>query len=577
MHVSVAFPALTAASLLLAAQPARTVNYYIDYRSGDDNASGTSPSQPWKHAPGDPRGTGKASRQGLKPGDRVIFRAGVPYRSQINMWWSGTAEQPIVYTGQGFGAGTGIIDGGNWVSDIRACQSAADCGNAPGWQGLHRLAFALPVTKRIVLFGETGAYYPAQYPVPADAFYSDNLDQFVTTSLSQLANLRAGRLVSADLAAKARAGGKLELAFWVRANHIRRVPVLGVSGDTLLFDGSLIDFYTDRPGKVALMGSFAGLTAGTFVVLEPGLMVAKLRPGENVWQMAIGNGRMGIDLGTARYAHITGLRFRNFVGTGTNSWEGRALTSTRATPQNIEIRGNHFGPAYLGQSNNAILRIMGTRNVRIIGNRIENIAVGAGIIAGGHDTANLFIAGNVIRRVGRSGIYLLGVKGATVRGNILHDIRGIHGNGISTYLDNLDVVVERNCVFNALRPVTFHGDKDPSVPNRITYRNNILVGRWDGQAGINAWGASARQVVLMRNVAAGPRTGILLNGGDYEISAIDNDTSGISVNGDARADWRLVGNTESLGLSDALRGSFSETGCTVPASRLGLVISRSAN
>ena len=57
--------------------------FYIDFAEGEDSNSGTSASQPWKHAPGDSAATGNAVRTVLVAGDTVRFKAGVPYRGTI--------------------------------------------------------------------------------------------------------------------------------------------------------------------------------------------------------------------------------------------------------------------------------------------------------------------------------------------------------------------------------------------------------------------------------------------------------------------------------------------------------------
>ena len=89
--------------------------YYVDFAAGADANPGTSPSSPWKHAPGDPAATGVPANTTLRPGDTVVFRGSVAYNGTIFLDWSGVAGDPIVYDGNSagsFGDGRAILDGG---------------------------------------------------------------------------------------------------------------------------------------------------------------------------------------------------------------------------------------------------------------------------------------------------------------------------------------------------------------------------------------------------------------------------------------------------------------------------------
>ena len=91
-----------------------SVTYYVDYTDGSDSNAGTSATEPWKHAPGDPNAIGNPANVSLKPGDTVLFEGGVTYDGTIVLKWSGLPNQPISYEGGsagGYGAGRAILDG----------------------------------------------------------------------------------------------------------------------------------------------------------------------------------------------------------------------------------------------------------------------------------------------------------------------------------------------------------------------------------------------------------------------------------------------------------------------------------
>ncbi len=560
-----------AVALLAGCAPAGGTTWHVDYASGRDSADGRTPATAWKHAPGDPDATAGPAGARLQPGDKLLFRAGVAYRGTIRVAASGNAEKPIVYSGIGWGEGLAIIEGADPVASARPCTSAADCGGAADWKALSRVEYPQPATARVVLYGARGPYWLSQIPAPADPFYSDGRHGFAVTPLSRLGELQSGILTSPELARAARDGRMVELAFWVRPNLVTRRPLKGIDGDRLLFDAEGLRFYEDRDGAVALNGSFAGLAEpGRYVVIGPGVLVARLRPGDNATTLSIGSGRMGFNVTGQSNLVISGFHFRNMTGSATGRREGRAITSLGIRAHDIEISGNRFGPAVI-ENGSGVVQLQAADNVDILSNRIEEIAFGSGIRASGGKPSNLRIEGNVIRRLGRTGIALLGVHGAQVKGNIVADIRGVHGNALTAYLGNRDILFEGNCVVNSSRPLTYHGDKNAPEPNRLVIRHNILVSTPDGQAAINSWGSNTQDVRIEGNLLIGPKMGLLMNQSDRDVVVRGNDTSGISTRGEVPPDWTLDGNREDLNFASIAKASFTESGCAVPGTRVAPV------
>jgi hypothetical protein len=131
---------MLAAGLGIAAHPARVAaaTYYVDFAQGSDLASGLSPDQAWKRAPGDSRAGEVPRRTRLAPGDSLLFRSGVPYRGTVVVRHAGTADAPIRYIGDGWGPGRAELDGSEPLELPRPCRSADDCGGAEGWATLYR-------------------------------------------------------------------------------------------------------------------------------------------------------------------------------------------------------------------------------------------------------------------------------------------------------------------------------------------------------------------------------------------------------------------------------------------------------
>src|SRR5690625_3855282 len=51
--------------------------YYVDFVNGNDENTGLTPNEPWKHSPGDDNATGTAAMATLQPGDEIILKGGV--------------------------------------------------------------------------------------------------------------------------------------------------------------------------------------------------------------------------------------------------------------------------------------------------------------------------------------------------------------------------------------------------------------------------------------------------------------------------------------------------------------------
>lgn len=554
-----------------ACAPAQSTTFHVDYAAGRDSADGKTPTSAWKHAPGDPQATAGPASIRLQPGDRILFRAGVPYRGTIRLNASGTAQKPLEYTGLGWGNGLGIIDGADPVTAARPCRDAADCGGAVDWRNLTRVEFAQPQTSRTVLYGDKGLYWLSQLPNLEDPFYSDERHLFAQVPKSAIPDLKRGVLRSPELAQAVRSGGEMELAFWVIPNLVVRTPLLSVEGDTLRFNPEGIRFPEDRDNAVALNGSFAGLQApGRYVVLRPGVLVARLRPEDGAQTLSVGSGRMGIDLYGQSHVKITGLHFRNMTAGVRRLREGIAVGAFGGHASDIEISGNLFGPALL-ESRRAMVQLQQADRIQFVANRIEEIAYGGGYRAAGGKPSDLLVEGNVVKRTGSTAIGFTGVYGAKVRGNILSDIRGVHANGLTAYLGNRDILFENNCVVFTKRPLTFHGDRKGEEPNRIVIRNNILISSPDGQAAINSWGARTTDVRIENNLLVGPKSGLLLNASDRNVVVRGNDTSGIAVPKGALANWSVGDNRENLTLASVAGGQFSERGCSVTGTRIAPV------
>ena len=528
--------------LIAACGRATAATYYVDFAGGSDNAAGTSAAAAWQHAPGDGDASGSAGAARLRPGDTVRFRGGVAYRGTIRMPADGSSSAPIRYVGDEWGTAPAILDGSDAVTAVERCPDAARCGNAPNWAQLSLISFKPPRTALVKFFDDTGILYQGQYPAPPDPFFSDDVNSYAKFPASAGAKVRGGELDWPD-AAKRLAGNAegTELSIWVQANQVVRRTLVGARGNVLVFIPGDVNPYTDRDGRYAIVGSPALLDApGQYATIAPGKAVAWLRGGA---APTIGNGRFAIDLAGRSNIVVRGFAFEHFAGGNGAVREGVGVLNNGGPSQGISIENNRFRNSSLfnGQG---VITLRNVSGLRIAGNDIREIERGSGIRLGA--AQDVTIENNRIERVGRTGIALLGVANSTIRGNRLAQITGVHGNGLTLYLNNRGALVEANTVTRSTRPMTFHGDKSAPGPgdHDFVIRHNVFVADADGLAALTSWGANTRGVTITGNILIGPKAGVRLTPSDTGIVIGDNISSGLTVTGARPGDWKVGSDRE---------------------------------
>lgn len=557
-----AVPSLNGAVPAIAGGGGRT--FYVDFADGKDSNSGTSPEQPWRHAPGDAEASGNAKRMALAAGDTVRFRAGVPYRGTVVVNASGTLARPIVFTGSGYGQGRGVWDGADPVTSARKCPSQAACGGARNWRNLWLIGFAAPKIPYQQIYDAEGPLFEAMTPAPADAFWNDDIEQFEVIPLRQAAAVGSGRLENARLAAAARNEPNARLAIWVSSNEVQQRRIESVAGNTIYFDAAGLSLYKDRDGKAAIVGGVGGVAApGLFALLGNGQAVVYPRDngGERYF---VGNGRYGIFLLGVKNVVVHGMDFVHGTAESGSARGGVAILTSAARSENVRIEGNRFYD-FAGQGGQGVITVHNAGNMTIRGNRFDNLQGASGMRIGGNST-NLLVEGNSLRRLGRTGIYLQSVNGAIVRGNILSDVNSVHGNAISFYLGHQNVTATGNCVFNSVRPLTFHGNGASSPVANLKISGNILIANSTppGRAAISSWGNNTRTVSIENNVAIGRTSGLLLNVSDRNVRLAGNLSSGLTISGSGGVvppGWAISGNSLGAALEDAAGMTLTRQRC----------------
>lgn len=547
---------------------ADAATYYVDYVAGNDSAAGTTPTTPWQHAPGDADATANAASTRLIPGDIVRFRGGVSYRGTIKALFDGVSGKPITYTGTGFGTGAAIIEGADPVRSITPCPSAAECGGSAQWPNLSIVTFTPPDTNYIKFYDADGILYESQSPAPPNRFYSDEVESFAVSPLADKAMIESGRL-NAPAQAKLLGGvpsGVLQI--WTYGNAVVRRPVTGVSGNILMFDATGITLYPDRPGRYALTGTAVAITgAGQYAVAGPGRAIVWTRPKGG---LMVGSGRGGFDISERSFVTISGFAFLRQTASNTGSSEGFAITRRGQSGSGVIIENNRFENSSLWDGK-GVISVSGVDRSRISNNTIVRIERGSGIRIGAN-TSFLTISSNRIDTIGRTGIAVLGASDSVVSGNIIANLKGNHGNGISLYLNNRRIQVVNNRIITTVRPMTFHGDLNTVGPgdHDFVIERNIFISSPNAQAALTSWGAATRGVTIRNNVLVASKAGLLANETDSGVTITGNYLSGIIFNKTQGADWTVGSNpiaesTLTYIPGDAVNNAKMCSGASVPA------------
>lgn len=526
-------------SALGGASSARAATYHIDFDAGRDSNDGLAAASAWKHAPGDPNANDNPASTRLGPGDRLIFAGGVRYRGAILLHAEGSSAEPIVITSDD-GEAPAIIDGSDPVAGVRPCASAAECGGVEQWRRMALISFAEPIADNAVLFSDAGALNLSQSPNPADFFYRDEPVGFIEADGTRLGEGMAE--IPADLARAVAAPGDRRIALWVVPNKVVYRPITALSGTTVRFDPEGLRFYTDRPDRIAVIGHPALIDVpGEYAVLPGGRAAVALLP-EGARSVTVAQGRGGIDIAGSRHVVIRDLGFENMADDGVSIRTGVAIMALRDEGGDIRIEDNVFRN-FVMQMGQGPITLKHMSDVVIADNRIDTVALGSGMRLSG-PASGYRIENNEIRRIGRTGIMLMRIEDALVTRNRISDVKGVHGNGVSAYMDNKNVRFIANTIIDSKQPATFNGmgDRRPTAQD-IVFANNLMIASDDALGALISWGNQSTDVTILNNVLIGGGVGLRLSAKDSGLVIADNVATGMIVGGgDLPPEWRLAGN-----------------------------------
>lgn len=500
--LSVAFLAITASAVFTqGVSGPRT--YHIDFDKGSDSAAGTSQNAAWRHVPGDPQASGVPAKVTLMPGDTVLFRAGVVYRGSIQIKASGAPGKPITYSGKGWGTGRAVVSGRDAIDvQPRPCSSLPVCAKLPNADRLAVFDLPAPVSTydQVVLDGRILRL--AQSPKLPDPFLFDDTRNYVEAKLGELSPLTDGRTWQLQNGFIKRSLGDdavndlLVLALGY-PNAITSGPATSYDQNTstVLFqpfrfrrnEKSMVVFaLTNHPRLISEPYEYATIERGTKIIVQASLNAAKLEVSRRAWAFT------SVDQTDIA---IKGFEIEGFAD-GPQGGGGSALAVRGAS--NILFDGNDVHDLHNWGGGGAVSGEPVTGLV-VTNNNFRDLPHGSGIRIG--KAIDSRIVGNKFDKVGRTGVMVMNSQRILVDHNSLRHLYGSHGNGMSVYLDNRDVVVSNNLVSDSTRAMTFHGANRPDAPpNNIILRANLFKGNNPGGVAIQSWGGNTNSVVIERNI-----------------------------------------------------------------------------
>ena len=504
--------------LVLSVNSGFATDYYVDFDKGSDSNGGTSKTSAWKHAPGDVNASGNANVS-LSPGDKVIFKGGVVYRGSIVFKSSGTESSSIKYIGNVWGESLAVMDGSETVTGF------TDTGN-----GIYKASLSLSDNLASVYQGDKFCYL-SQYPQQPDPFWYDDIKFFTEVPIGDLTDetvTDASFFTNTD----PNYYDGAYIAAWMNPNwvKIQKITSYDVNTNTITFEKCALQPYTDKPGKYALLNHKDFLTAkGDYYINGGEIFIKVLSTDFNAKPISVGTRKVAFDLNAKSNIEIDGFRIQKYYGA--QIYEGVGVLCSNPVSANLEVRNNELRLLKSLEGYGTIHMV--AQKYTVANNNIHDNYKSSGIRVGGSD---ILVKDNVIRKIGRAGIYMQDVEYGQVIGNKLDDINGTHGNAFTFYLANHDILIANNTITNSRSTFTMHGTWGLHTDYSIYVIGNVFVQNVHENSKYGtymSWGKDIEGVRIFNNLFIGGSAddyGLSLTEKDKDFTLVNNVFKGAMIN-----------------------------------------------
>ncbi len=489
--------ALLSLGLLLLAASTQAATYYVDFVGGADSNSGTATNAAWQHCPGDPNATGTASVTTPAPGDTLLFRGGVTYRGAIRCDFVGTAAQPIVLRGDGWGSPNALLSGAELLTTPwTQCTNAADCHGNTNYANVWWTTPAPNMDYWTLLYSGTNQFFNSQQPNPSDFVIWQQTSEMRTVAS---ANFTANQVTDPAFLTQSDSNfysGSLICA-WVCGNEFEIKPITGYNPATgtisfnLTTPGGLNSLNNQRFYKIMNHPAFLDVAGET-----------ALQTNENrlylCWPTTPVNVEISRRAGVLIVVNGRNLVFQGFTIQGASYGQSgygggsgfASIPDGYGLVTNLTLCNNEFRFCRGPESLTATVSFGMSDNLTL-SNLVIHDCLNRGIVSSG--TNSIFTANSIYHLPG-AGMYISGF-GHQVTYNRLHHIIGIHSNGLAAYNDT-SATIAFNQFILGYRPFSFSAST-----NLLIYNNIFDCTPYGGV--VNDWGSSAGVIQFYNNVMIG--------------------------------------------------------------------------
>ena len=439
-----------------------------------------SPSQAFKHCPGDVLAHDVSEKTLLQPSDKIIFKGGVYYRGSINVIRDGAPQKHIVYDGNSegsFGVGMAIIDGSekinNWKrgEDVLGLESYYTelASNVNGYhlnlyQGNKKVILAqAPQPQNYYRIDDINEYYELKSDLIKRGFidFSNDYNTLSNDDWSGVRLLIRGRAnrvydtkaITFDLVSKiiqyepVPLGTKGDLKYAIR-NHI---SALDSTGEYYYEkDKSRIHYlpyskFSPKDSSVTFSKRAAGfIVKSSFVTIKHFIL----------------------------QKHI-GDESENYSGVGI------AIGNSDSQVESVTASGNEVRFNSSFEQAGAVL-VRKAKNIKLSGNNIHHNYPNRGILV--LNSTQAIVERNELSNLGGTGIALFHTVNSKVLNNQISTINGIHANGISLYLASNHNLVYKNHVSDGNAALTTKASYDLTIAFNVfeSSKDTYTVSDWGG-------------------------------------------------------------------------------------------------
>ncbi len=455
----------------------------------------------------------QAAVNAVLPGQTVLVKDGV-YREEVNIGVSGTSQDRI--TIKNYPNERPVIDGSEVLTGWTECESQAACGGNSNWDNIYYTSAPMGTTAFTSnLYQNDEMLYLSQNPNPADRFYMDDKEDYLTVPIENASrtSINDSRLDSI--------GNNLVgsyVAMWVgTSNNIvfkKITDYIGAESKIIFED------IGENPGNKNGMAYYSIINnlddnifdvEGEYYFNETPeadgrhkiyLWSLNNQNLENEGEVTISIRDNIITYGAANYITFEGFKIKK--GVGPILYTGTTGVRNGLTLKNNEIFYNIKGGAvsdmvYLYRSDNAILENNYLHHNRM---RFRGFSIG--------NSENITIINNKIEKQGGTGALLQGVKNGKIINNTLLSSTGVHSNGLSAYSGSSNFLVAGNVIIDNDQAFTMQSSSN------ITLYNNLFIGSEDSNYVVASWGGMSGTIAFLNNIILGNNTNNALHGGDSD-------------------------------------------------------------